>query len=240
MKLLTNDEIRVRRNIEVKNEIDSGVQLAKKVDELRVLKSKEESSLKEFREKTVPIVTSEISELINKRDALKDEVINLGKERERLLIPLDEEWEKARKASEEASQKRTFLDQREIAIVSRENSLNKKDKELKIEQERIAEEKEAQHKLLNDAFAAKNEAEAIRKDAVSFKEEIERFRQKTESELNEIAASTEAKRRDAENWHERLLKRQKEQDNRDKYLNDKYATLQRSIARFNKQDEIKL
>lgn len=56
---------------ERKQQIEAGVDLAKKIDALRLTLLEEQEKLERFRTETVRIVQKEIDELIIKRDLLK-------------------------------------------------------------------------------------------------------------------------------------------------------------------------
>lgn len=77
MKLLSKIEINTLKSVERKKEIDEGVKLAKKVDTLREVASKEESNLRKFRIETLAIIQSEINLKIKERDSLLEEIKKL-------------------------------------------------------------------------------------------------------------------------------------------------------------------
>lgn len=77
MKLLRKNEINVAKSNERKIEIDTGLALARKVDSLREMVSKEEKNLQMFRDETTKIVQAEIDDLIKERDELRDEIEEL-------------------------------------------------------------------------------------------------------------------------------------------------------------------
>jgi molecular chaperone DnaK (HSP70) len=70
-------EVDILKVKERQAEIEQGVALARKIDQLRTLLSKEEANLTKFRDETVKEVLSQIKELIIKRDNLIQEIEKL-------------------------------------------------------------------------------------------------------------------------------------------------------------------
>jgi len=88
MQLLSKNEIIQNKNIEKKLQMDNGVKIAKKVDELRNTLSIEESKLATFRDKTVAEVTQEIAQLIDKKSSVASEILALEVVKDRMLLPV--------------------------------------------------------------------------------------------------------------------------------------------------------
>jgi hypothetical protein len=70
MKLLEKNEISKIKGIERKMEIDEGIKLAKRVDTLRELSAKEQTSLSKFRDESLKQIRIEIDSLITERNNL--------------------------------------------------------------------------------------------------------------------------------------------------------------------------
>ncbi len=74
MKLLSKQDIQKQKASERKSEIDQGMTLAKKVDELRETVSKESSNLAKFRIESLKTIHQEIDELLQQKNNLSNEV----------------------------------------------------------------------------------------------------------------------------------------------------------------------
>lgn len=82
VRLLSKRDIDQAKAQDRQREIAEGVKLAKRVDELRGTLSKEESQAQLFREAATKQIQAEIASLLNQRDALKKEIIDLTTLRE--------------------------------------------------------------------------------------------------------------------------------------------------------------
>lgn len=92
MKLLEKRQIDKSKAIERKIEVDSGINLAKKIDTLRETSLKEEKQLYEWRASSIKKVQYEIDQFIEERDNLEKQNNEARTLRNNLLKPLDNEW----------------------------------------------------------------------------------------------------------------------------------------------------
>lgn len=112
---------------ERKQEIDSGIALAKSVDKLRETKLLEAKQLKEWREANLKVVQQEIDSYIEVRDNLKKQTEEAEVYRKKLIEPLDKEW------AEVNQTKAQLIKEKHEIYLSGEQL---KEKEIKVEQER--------------------------------------------------------------------------------------------------------
>jgi hypothetical protein len=77
MRLLKKSEVNERRVVEMRQQADEGLKLAKRIDALRETLAEEELSLRDFRNKEVSRINLEIEELTARRDALSREIEGL-------------------------------------------------------------------------------------------------------------------------------------------------------------------
>lgn len=117
---------------ERKQEIDAGISLAKRVDELRRLKAEEEQRLNTWRENTLKIVQQEVSDIIEKKNNLKGELETLREERKELIKPLNKEWEEINKVKEEVRELTHLFNIKDLQTKQRE-------KEIENEQKKVSE-----------------------------------------------------------------------------------------------------
>lgn len=74
MKLLEKQQVSSLKAKERKTEIDEGAKLARRVDALREMASKEQAILTKFREETAKVIQEDIDTLIRQRDNIKREI----------------------------------------------------------------------------------------------------------------------------------------------------------------------
>lgn len=94
MKLLRPSDIQTLKNEEAKAEIDQGILLARKIDQLRDTATKEKAQLEAFRKEATETIQAELNEYNHKVQSVKSELQQLEIKRNELLKPLDEEWSK--------------------------------------------------------------------------------------------------------------------------------------------------
>lgn len=112
MKLLSKSDVAKTKGLERKQEIEEGAKLARKVDGLRELSSKEEANITKFREESVKELNSQILSKQEEIDEL-DKDIKVKKEiRDKLNEPLQTEWDKIDKAKADIESREKDLENR--------------------------------------------------------------------------------------------------------------------------------
>lgn len=132
MKLLDKLQINLAKGFERKLEIDEGKKLAGSVDTLRELKSKEESSLAEWRVKTTAQVRQEIDDLIQERARVESELKTAQEQRDALNKPLTERENEITKKEEALAEKFKALDDREFQVLTKEGVVGTREVALKV------------------------------------------------------------------------------------------------------------
>ncbi len=125
MKLFTPNDIQAVKAKERKLEIDQGMRLALRVDNLRTALATEEKNLHNFRTSTVPLVQKEINGLLEQLREKKDELALLQKQCEEARKPLDAEWVKLRTGLVDYEAKLTYLSNQTRDLNDWEASLRK-------------------------------------------------------------------------------------------------------------------
>lgn len=106
--------------------IDEGLTLAKRVDELRLMRLQMETNFEVWRKDKSEAIQTEINSLISKKDDLERDIAEKNKIREALLKPLDKEWSRVMEQKEKLDEdkKELFLDKErhkiETASLSKE------------------------------------------------------------------------------------------------------------------------
>ena len=101
MRLLPKQEIKNAADENRKRDIEEGHKLSNQIAGIRRIKAEEEVSLEKFRCETLKNITAELGPLQRQLEDTKKELEDARKTRDELLVPLDAEWEKVRKAKEE-------------------------------------------------------------------------------------------------------------------------------------------
>ena len=161
MKLLPKkSDIDKAKANERKQEIDSGIALAKKVDALREAKLQEEKSLREWREGSIRKVQEEIDSYIETMRSLKKQVDAAFEQRNKLLEPLNKEWE-------ELNLEKLSLKEKEAHILESERKLD--DKRTLIEEER-----KKLSKVVSKSKENENETEKYKLNALNLNQMAEK------------------------------------------------------------------
>jgi uncharacterized protein (DUF3084 family) len=189
MKILPRkiDIDRAKSN-ERKQQIDEGVALALKVDQLRQLKPQLEKNLEEWRLNTTKVIQEEIDVFINQRDIAEQEAIEARKKRDALREPLDDEWAIVLEEKEKIKESRNdiFLDRERIS--AEEGKIETKKQELKA---RDTELKKAEQELENQKLEVEKLKEKVIEEMSLAKEERETNNQILEKKIAEANSRIE-------------------------------------------------
>lgn len=231
MKLLSKTQILDDTNRQRKIEIDQGVQLAKKVDNLRELLATLERQHCDFisfsvleRTKKLGLLDSEINDKEKLLEKLEDK-------RKILLKPLDDEWTQLKQ-----KQKEHIANIEALSL--KQNELSKKEKEISLEQKRLQRDKEIIEDTKRDANTKIENVKRMEYDIEQYLKTIKTERE--EAQRNYLQASNMLSKQEIENnnWaqalnkREKLLKdKEKELIDKERAITDKYNTLIRTINR---------
>lgn len=138
MKLLDKKTANAEVATQKKQQIDSGIKLAKKVDALRETLGEEEKNLETFRTETVKGVQIEIDSLIRQKDTIKEEINVLNRQKAKALVPLEVEWERVRRVSVKLEKDRMLFDQMSFSFTEREAEIERSEREAENEKERAS------------------------------------------------------------------------------------------------------
>jgi alkylhydroperoxidase/carboxymuconolactone decarboxylase family protein YurZ len=236
MKLLSKLEAQLAQNSEKRVEVEAGLKLAKKVDELREMNSKEEQNLEKFKNETSKIVQKQIDDLIMKKNALDYEVRVLEGKNKLLKKPFEDEWE--------SISNKTIMDleNMDASLKRREGEVSKTEIEL-YERTRLffAEQNSLRDKL---RIAEQNADETTRK--LKEVDEIWTNSKLRESEVNrtldfklkdmaEREANVASQERDFAIREDAIMSASKTLAQREKFINDKYKQLAKSVEEQKKK-----
>lgn len=231
MRLLDKKEIATKHAAQKKIEIEEGIKIARKVDALRETASKEEARLSKFRTETTKQVQSEIDALIIDRALLKDEVETLCSEKKNLSIPLDAQWEKVKDREALLIRAKDELTALFADVAVSVAQIKKAEKLLRIEESRIAYEREAVLKNFEESQDALAKARETLREAGVMKTSIQDFSRNKEQELASREAGVAALERNAQMRMRAQDARELELNARETLIADRYQTLLRDEKR---------
>lgn len=231
MRLLDKKEINVLKARERKMEVDQGAMLARKVDSLRELASKEQSGLIKFRDESLKKFKDEVSEITKQKRELLLEVESLREERKILQVPLDTEWLKVNAKEAELRDWEGELFKKDFELSKRVDEIFERIKILEKEEENI---KKVQEETLN----LNEEIELLRQNTLNINKEAAELKRKTENDRADVLIELEkkenelsAKLRDADNLKKSLLAKEKELSITKRQVEDQRQVLERALKR---------
>ncbi len=234
MELLSKNEVTVVRSSERKKELDEGMKLARKIDSLRELHSKEETSLIKFRDESLKRIKDDIEELNRHKESIKSDITVLEGRREKALVPIDKELSLLETCKKDISKRHELLDSRELEILSKSNELSSRENKVDIEESRIEGMKQAISATFQNAQKKLSESESILIDTKNKSAIIKSKLDKREEELALLGKGISSREIDIENKISWIVNKEKELRDRERAVNDKYDTLQRTINRLKK------
>ncbi len=173
-------DINKAKTQERKAQIDEGLVLAKRVDELRQMRLQLENNFENWRRETSKAIQVEIDTLVAERDDMAKQVIEARRVRDDLLKPLNEEWAIVNK------EKQLIVDAKNEIFLDQER-LDAESIRVKLEAGKIS-------KNLVKLSVLIDETESYKQEALSLKEQAE--------EIYKVAYESREKQN---NDHERLM-----------------------------------
>lgn len=234
MKLQPKQQITQSINLERKTQIDEGIALAKKIDLLRETLASLEKQHNDFIAGSRVEIEKNLKVLQERKSNLLGEINKLEERRVILMKPLDDEWLKIEDEKQE-------LERVRIIQSSSQQQLNenwevfKKDVDSLNKRERLIESKEQQietvtHETLELNKKAKELKETKAREYDEFKKEVADKTKDLNTREKELVTQANL------NEHNKniLDKREKQLNDKERAIKDKYETLQRTINRLKK------
>lgn len=158
MKLLEKRAINTARATERKQEIDSGLALARKVDVLREARTTEEENLKKYRETALAQVQYEINQFIETKNNLEKQCEEVRDLRNELLKPLDEEWLKVSLIKDNINTESKKLVEKKSNLELQEGRIKKESQRVYDIRVRLQHKEKEKNKTLNETIKLKEMA----------------------------------------------------------------------------------
>lgn len=232
MKVLPKKELITQQQKEQEQVARRASALSEAISKLHEQKESEEAKLTRWRETTFRTIQGEIEEKQTEKSSLEKDILVLQEKRQKLLIPLDTEWDKIRDKKIALSQQREELDKEKGSLQSRIQAVGQREIEAQRQRENIERmEQESARKLEHAeiiAVQAKEEVAVMRNQAHATLLEAE-LRDQESSKLKLIY---EKGLNDVEERELAVNLKIKELEAFDKALQDKYKTLLRTQERL--------
>ena len=233
LRLLQKREVDRAKTLDRKREIDEGAKLAQKVDDLRRLYSTEEKTLRDFRDKSLKVVLEDISRLSADKEALQSEVKALEHRKVRALIPVKIELEKLPQAKAQLAEVRSLLELEESIVVAEKRNMSARKADIKAEKERAADERAQSKQALREADDARTEAKKTLREAQQTSDSMLQRANQLAAEMMERETNLAYKEEGLNAQFKQLEKEKLGIINRERVLQDRYNTLQRTLNRLN-------
>lgn len=161
MRLLPRSEVDKAKATDRLREVNEGKKLATRVDSLRELASVEEKNLASFRDKTLNALKEDILSLNSVKSTLSNEVKDLQKQRDLLLVPLDAKWLEVTNAQKICNDWEETLEKREEDVTEARTSLYNEAKELETKRFNIQNEEERVKETVDSALLMRKQAKEV-------------------------------------------------------------------------------
>lgn len=231
MRLLPKSEIDRAKSVDKKREIDEGLKLAKRVDNLREIAASEETSLTNFRNATVAKIQEEITFETGRRDRVKSEADEAEARRDKARKPLDSEWAQVIAERTVVDSDRKTLDERAIIISNRENETAETQKRIREVMRRALETDAASDVRYREAAKADEDASVRLKGARRIEFTTREVKERTEKELAHREGLVTSRENSATIRESDISAREKELADGWKLLGDRQSLLERNIKR---------
>jgi hypothetical protein len=233
MKLQNKKIIQAEATKERKTQIDEGVKIATKVDELRRVHAEEERSLYEFRDKSIETLKKDIGPLLNQKENLIEEIKELQDRKQVLLdIPIEASLKEMEERKAKISEIEEGLKNRLEYLLSKNLEIDLRFKELVKAEEKLSREKDLIENTRSKIIVVNAETEKILNQAQAKIAEIMEYEKTMKTQLKLEDGKIINRSTDLDNRENSLNKRERELNEKEKFINDKYATLERTVNRI--------
>ena len=231
MKIPSKQIVNTQIADQKRHQVLEGVMIAKKVDVLRASLLELERNQKNFIEQSTIELTKATEKLHTKKIVLEREIKEAEEKLAELRKPLDEEWKQLVISQNNYEKEYTLLFDDKIKLEAREQKAKEKQEELSRQAKHNDLIQEQFIRLLDEAKAEKSDADQILSDARANRDEI---KQECNERLEQVAIREEKVQFDLqanENVAQINKAKELELNKRERQINDKYATLQRTLKR---------
>lgn len=233
MKLQSIKQLNNELANERKKQIDEGLYIAQKVDVLRQTLASLEAQHQKFLAGSREESDKVIAELDQKKSTLKNEISKLEERRIELLKPLNDKWDELEEQKQAHKLELADFEIRNDLLKTKEKEFSEKEKQLNQKQETLSNQEEVIKRVSRETQELNEQAKNLKN------KQLEEYTLST-TELGELRKELEEKEKllviqaNFNKHRENILnKREKELNNKDRAIKDKYETLMRTLSRIN-------
>lgn len=232
MKLQNKKIIQAEATKDRKIQIDEGVRIATKVDELRRTHAQEEQNLAIFRDKSIEALKKEIEPLLKQKENLLTEIEELQDRKKTLLdIPIEASLKEIEERKVQIALIESDLEKIREDLTSKNLEIENRFKSLAKAEEKVSRDKDLIENTRSRIVVVHAEAEKLLIQAQAKIAEIMEYERITRTQLKSEDTKIVNRSTDLDNRENGLNNRERELNNKEKFINDKYATLERSVNR---------
>lgn len=233
MKLLTKSDVVLAKTKEQKQILDEAAKLERRVSSLREIAAQEETSLQNFRKKTITQIQEDIRQENKVLEGLKKEVFQLQQKLAGVLFPLDSEWAKLTEAQNDLRVSKQLLEERVTQIKKKELDAQDVLDENLLEMERVKQAHERANELLEHADEKNTQAIKFMNEAERIKIESDQLVKKRQEEYKKRSKELEEKDLELKLQLAKVSLKEKELQNREIKLQDRIGMFERTLQRNN-------
>lgn len=234
MKLLNKKAISSDFNTQRKMQIDEGVLIAKKVEVLRETLVLLETQQKAFIANSRQELLNATSLLHDKKARVEGEIRQLEEKRKELLKPLDDRWALLEEHENALGKEKEDTAFRTKELHERENQLVKTEKAIEKTRGKISELEKFIENNVTKTQQDRTDAKIIKDTAIKERELQDKEQRTRNNQLNKQEEELMHQRKYLELIKRNIEAHATELDDKERAINDKYATLQRTITRLKK------
>lgn len=232
LRLLSKSDVQKIKSTERQRDIEEGLKLATRVDNLREVAAAEELSLEQFRRKTTEIIGEEIKELDDKKQQLLSEIEVLERRSSEAMLPYEDMQRQTPLVREVVDDLHSVFDSRKTELDSIETNLRERMAKCKTEEKSIAYAQADVKRRLTEAAIIEENANLQREQAREVSSYILEQRTRQDAHYATLETFWRQKNESLESREKIISKLDKDLTNRERALKDKYETFIRATTKY--------
>lgn len=234
MKLLGKPEVNVLKAQERRKEVEEGVKLAKRVDNLREKIATDLSDFVKFKNASLNKLKEDLMVLQEEKDTLLRELPILRLEKADLRRPLDREWEELSRSKVNLAKEWTSLREFESDLTEKEQQITQKKKNLAVDALKLENLKAIYQGNVKDSEEMMKASLEMRQNFIKEFEKLDREWVQKQNTLINREEEIEARSIDLKNERDHFGEEKKDFIKQKILLADREKTLEREYKRLKK------
>ncbi len=235
MKLQGKKAIQNQANIQKKQQIDEGVILATRIDELRRTFALEQQNLSLYRDRSIDALQKDLEPLMKQKASLADDIKNLQQEKKQLIdLPIEATNKEIAERKAKIAVIESVLAITELAMVQKEIDIAAKEVKLAADIEKVSHMKAEISRIHDKMLSDGRQAESFLDEADKKLQEIQGYCKSQKEVLDEYEQRIQYREVDLDNRQRIMNEKEIYLNERERQVNDRYQTLERTIKRLKK------